>query len=92
MFKRLFWLTVGASFGVGTTVWVGRTVKQTMNRLTPQRISSDLVVTARSKAADLKAAVAEGREAMHQQEAALRAQIETRQAAAAQRRRATTVN
>jgi hypothetical protein len=91
VFKRLFWLTIGASFGVGTTVWVGRTVKQTMNRLTPQRLSSDLVVTVRSKARDVKAALAEGRDAMHQQEAALRAQIETRQTAAAGRRRATTL-
>ncbi len=76
MFKRLFWLTVGAGFGFGASFWVTRAVRQTVQRYTPQRVSSDVAVAIRGVGADLRAAVAEGRQAMQEREAQLRAQLD----------------
>ncbi len=78
MFKRLFWLTIGASFGFGTSFWVSRVVKHTVQRYAPHRVSSDLANAARSLGGDVRAAVADGRIAMHEHEAALRAQLDAR--------------
>src|SRR6266849_3247007 len=58
MFKRLFWLT--------------RMIKQTMARYAPQKVSTDLTSALRHFGEDLKAAAAEGRDAMREHEAALR--------------------
>ena len=78
MFKRLFWLGIGASLGFGTSWWVTRTVKQKIERYMPQQLSSSLATKARSVRGDVRAAIADGREAMHEQEGVLRAQLETR--------------
>jgi hypothetical protein len=71
MFKRLFWLTVGAGFGFGASFWVTRAVRTTMARLSPTRMSSQLT-------SNVKAAVTEGREAMRQRERELRGEVEKR--------------
>ena len=68
MFKRMFWLTVGAGFGFGASFWVTRTVRTTMARLSPTRVSNELTNT-------VKAAVSEGREAMRARERELRAEL-----------------
>ena len=68
MFKRLLWLTVGAGFGFGASFWVTRTVRTTMARLSPTRVSNELSNT-------VKAAVTEGREAMRARERELRAEL-----------------
>lgn len=78
MFKRFFWLTVGLSIGYGTSFWLMRTVRRTVERFTPQRISSDVVAGARSFADELKAALDEGLAAMRQREAELRAGLDRR--------------
>ena len=78
MFKRLFWLSVGLTAGFGSSFWLMRTVRRTVERLTPQRLSQDAVAGARSVGAELKTALGEGRSAMHQREAELRAEIERR--------------
>ena len=78
MFKRLFWLSVGLTAGFGSSIWLMRTVRRTVERLTPQRLSQDAIAGARSFGAELKAAVEEGRTAMRQREAELRAEIERR--------------
>ena len=78
MFKRLFWLSVGLAAGFGTSFWLMRTVRRTVERLTPQRLTQDAVAGARSVGAELRAALDEGRTAMHQREAELRAEIERR--------------
>ncbi len=78
MFKRLFWLTVGLSIGYGTSFWLMRTVRRTVERFTPERLSQDVVAGARSFGAELKAALEEGRIAMGEREAELRAQLERR--------------
>ena len=78
MFKRLFWLVVGAGFGFGMSFWLMRFVRETVARYTPERVSGDLADALRSFGADLRAAVAEGREAMREREAELRADLEPR--------------
>jgi len=78
MFRRLFWLLVGAGFGFGTSFWVMRFVRETAARYTPERVSADLADAVKSLGADLRAAVAEGREAMREREAELRAEAQLR--------------
>jgi hypothetical protein len=80
MFKRLFWLVVGASFGFGASFWVSRAVKQTMERYSPPRLSGELSHAIQAFGTDIRAAVTEGKEAMREHEAALRAQMEGRTA------------
>jgi len=76
MFKRLFWLVVGAGFGFGVSFWLMRFVRQTVERYTPERMSSDLAGALRAFGEDLRAAVAEGREAMREREDEIRSELE----------------
>ena len=75
MFKRLFWLMVGAGFGFGVSFWLMRVVRETMQRYTPERVSADLSGALRAFGEDLRAAVADGREAMREREAEIRAEL-----------------
>jgi hypothetical protein len=75
MFKRLFWLIIGAGFGFGVSFWVVRFVRTTVDRYTPERVSADLAGALRDLGKDLRAAVAEGREAMREREAELREEL-----------------
>jgi len=75
MFKRLFWLMVGAGFGFGVSFWLMRVVRETMQRYTPERVSADLSGALRAFGQDLRAAVADGREAMREREAEIRAEL-----------------
>ena len=78
MFKRLFWLMVGAGFGFGVSFWLMRFVKEKAARYTPERVSSDLAGALRGLGQDLKDAVAEGRAAMQEREAELRGEADGR--------------
>ena len=75
MFKRLFWLVVGAGFGFGVSFWLMRFVRETMQRYTPERVSADLAGALRDLGKDIRLAVAEGREAMHEREDEIRAEL-----------------
>ena len=75
MFKRLFWLMIGAGFGVGASFWVARVVRETVERYSPERVSGDLANAVRGVGSDLRAAIAEGRQAMLAREAELRAGV-----------------
>lgn len=77
MFKRLFWLTLGASLGFGFSFWMTKVIKQTVERYAPRRLSSELAGGIRALGQDFKAAIAEGGKAMRAQEAALRAQVDS---------------
>jgi hypothetical protein len=79
VFKRLFWLSMGAGLGFGMSFWIMRIVRETVERYSPHRISSDLGQAARGVGFDVREAVAEGRQAMRQHEAELRARVATRQ-------------
>jgi hypothetical protein len=65
MFKRVFWLTVGAAAGFGGSVWLQRRMKQAVDRFAPENVQSDV-----------KAALSEGRAAMRAKEAELRARFD----------------
>lgn len=75
MFRRLFWLVIGAGFGFGVSFWVTRFVRETVARYTPEKVSADLAGAIRGLGGDIRAAVAEGREAMRETEADLRAKL-----------------
>ena len=75
MFKRLFWLMVGAGFGFGASFWVMRTVRQTVERYRPERVSQDVTAAIKGLGQDLKAAVSDGRVAMRDYERDLRAKV-----------------
>lgn len=76
MFKRLFWLIVGAGFGFGVSFWLMRMVRETVERYTPERVSADLGSAVRAFGQDLRSAVAEGREAMAETEARIREELQ----------------
>ena len=76
MFKRIFWLLVGVGFGFGVSFWVMRFIRSTMERYTPERVSSDLAGALKQFGADLKDAAAEGRQAMKEREAELLAELD----------------
>ena len=80
MFKRLFWLVIGAGFGFGIAFWLMRFVRDVADRYRPERVSGDIGEALRAFGADLRAAVAEGREAMREREESLRAELEHRPA------------
>ena len=78
MFRRLFWLLVGAGFGFGVSFWLMRFVRQTVDRYSPANVSENMADALRSFGTDLRAAVAEGRIAMRETEEELRAAVEIR--------------
>jgi hypothetical protein len=76
MFRRLFWLLVGIGFGFGASFWMMRFLKETMARYSPERVSADFAGAVKGLGTDVRLAVAEGREAMREREAALRAELD----------------
>jgi len=78
MFRRFFWLLVGAGFGFGVSFWIMRFVRETIERYSPERVSSDLAGAIRQLGTDLREAVSEGRVGMREAEAELRARLEER--------------
>ncbi|HEX4775557.1 MAG TPA: hypothetical protein VFW74_02190 [Acidimicrobiia bacterium] len=90
MFKRLFWLTVGFGSGIGTSWFVVRSVKRTVRRTVAAYPASELAGRAATRAArgvrtfggDVRGAIAEGRVAMREREAELRADVERRRTGA----------
>lgn len=78
MFKRLFWLVIGAGFGFGMSFWITRVVRERIARYSPEQISADLAGAIKSLGRDLREAVEAGAEAMRDKEAELREQL-TRQ-------------
>ena len=75
MFKRLRWMTVGAGVGFGASFWVVRKVRRTVERFTPERVSADVTSAVRGLGDDVRGAVTEGRVAMREREAELRAEL-----------------
>jgi hypothetical protein len=78
VFKRLFWLVIGAGFGFGVSFWVMRAVRKAAERYRPDRVSSDVAGALGSFGEDVRLAVAEGRLAMRERERALRAELAAR--------------
>jgi hypothetical protein len=78
MFKRLFWLVIGAGFGFGVSFWLMRFVRETVERYSPERVSNDLAGALRQLGQDIRAAVGEGRQAMREAETELRDRLHER--------------
>jgi hypothetical protein len=66
MFKRIRWLSLGAAVGAASSLWARRKAKTLATRWTPSSVAG-------AAAGRVRAALADGREAMHQREAELRA-------------------
>ena len=75
MFKRLFWLAVGVGFGFGMSFWLTRYLRDAIAKYTPERLSRELASALRSPGKDLRAAVADGRDAMREREDEIRAEL-----------------
>ncbi len=75
MLRRLFWLSLGFGFGVGSSFWLMRLVKETAARYAPERVSADLTDAIKGFGSDVRLAVADGRAAMRERESALRADV-----------------
>jgi len=76
VFKRLFWLSAGITLGFGGAVWFRRTVKQAVQRFAPERVAEGATRAVHGVGARLSAAAADGRAAMKEREAELRAELE----------------
>jgi hypothetical protein len=77
VFKRLFWLVVGAGFGFGVSFWLMRFVRSTVERYSPERVQADMSKALKAFGQDLRAAVADGRDAMRDYERDLRERLES---------------
>lgn len=76
MFKRLFWLVVGAAFGFGLSFWLMRVVRETVARYGPAGMSDTVAGAIRQLGTDLREAFAEGRAAMRETEDRIRSEVE----------------
>lgn len=75
MFKRTFWFGVGGAVGLGSSVYVQRRLKKVATRI-PERARRNVGAAARRVGTDVRGAVVEGRRAMVDREAELRAQVD----------------
>lgn len=77
--KRLFWATTGYAAGIGTSIYVQRRVRRTVDRYAPEYMRQDVAARGRNAAErarglviDLRDAASEGIDAMRQHEDQLR--------------------
>jgi hypothetical protein len=75
MFKRTFWFGTGVTAGFGGAMWIRRQALRAVRRYTPERVQADVTTSVRRLGTDLRGAVREGRHAMADREAALRAEL-----------------
>lgn len=75
MFKRIRWMTMGMGLGATASVWAKRRVRRLLIEHAPPEVA---VRKAQQARRELRAAVVEGREAMRQREAELRAEVHRR--------------
>jgi hypothetical protein len=75
MFKRVRWMGLGAVLGVSGTVWLQLKLRRTAQRYLLPEIGSRVADRARGFGDEVRGAVTEGRHAMQEREAELRARI-----------------
>ena len=78
MFKRIFWLGTGVAVGAGGAFWAKRKVEETVEQYLPEQVAVRAAATAKGLGTTVRAAAAEGREAMRATEAELRARVDAR--------------
>lgn len=66
---------MGIGFGFGMSLWLTRYLREAIERYTPQRLSRELAGAIRGLGKDLRAAVADGRDAMRDREDEIRAEL-----------------
>jgi hypothetical protein len=75
LIRRLVWFTSGVTAGVGGAMWVRRRIRHTVRRYAPERLQAEATASARRLGSGVRDAVAEGRRAMREREAELRAEL-----------------
>ena len=78
MFKRIFWMGTGIAVGAGGAFWAKRKVEETVEQYLPEQVAVRAAATAKGLGTTVRAAAAEGREAMRSTEAELRARVDAR--------------
>jgi hypothetical protein len=78
MFKRVRWMGMGAVAGVGASAWAQYRLRRTLQNHPSIQTGATALVGAGRAARNVGAAVADGRQAMSQLEAALRAELDRR--------------
>jgi hypothetical protein len=74
MAHRARWMAAGLLIGAGGSVWVERKVRSVASRYSPAGLAGSTTARARGLGADVRAAIAEGRDAMRAREAELRSE------------------
>lgn len=78
MFKRIFWMSTGVAVGASGAFWAKRKVEETVEQYLPEQVAVRAAATAKGLGTTVRAAAAEGREAMRSTEAELRARVDAR--------------
>jgi hypothetical protein len=73
--RRLVWFTTGATAGFGGAMWIRRRILRTVRRYAPEQLQAEATASVRRMGAGVRDAVTEGRSAMRQREAELRAEL-----------------
>ena len=73
--RRLVWFTSGATAGLGGAIWVRHRIRRTVRRYAPEQLQAEAAASVRRLGWDVRDAVVEGRSAMRQREAELRAEL-----------------
>jgi hypothetical protein len=73
MFKRVTWVGVGFTLGVGTTVVAARKARRQVERYMPNAVASRVADSAQAVRDRVAAAVDDGRDAAREREAELHA-------------------
>jgi hypothetical protein len=75
LLRRLLWFVTGASVGFGGAMWIRNRVRRAMARVMPEQVQADVRRGVRQTGATVRAAVSEGRNAMHHREVELREEL-----------------
>jgi hypothetical protein len=73
--RRLVWFTSGVTAGLGGAMWVRHRLRRTVRRYAPEQLRADTTASVRRLGSGVREAVAEGRSAMREREAELRAEL-----------------
>lgn len=76
--RRTFWFVTGTAAGLGSSLWVQRRVRTVVERYLPEKLQERAADAARRVGPTVRDAVTEGREAMRDREAEMRADVTAR--------------
>jgi hypothetical protein len=74
VFKRVIWIGTGAAVGASSAFWVKRKLQRTVEHYLPDQVAQRAGASARNLGRTVRDAATEGRAAMRQREAELRAE------------------